>query len=186
MHDRTDGALLAAAAAGEADAFAVFYRRHLPEVLRFCVRAGGSAEVGADLTAEVFATALAACGRYRGDAGSASAWLHGITRNVLRMSRRRGQVEARARRRLAMEPIPLDDGDLRAVEELLSPADPTVTPLLDGLPADQRAALQARVVQGRRYDEIAAGLRCSEAVVRQRVSRGLRHLRAALEGDHAD
>ena len=53
--------------------------------------------------------------------------------------------------------------------------------LLAELPAEQREAITARVVDERPYEEIAATLRCSEAVVRQRVHRGLRRLRQRLE-----
>ena len=54
---------------------------------------------------------------------------------------------------------------------------------LAGLPEEQRRAIHARVVHDREYAEIAGELRCSEAVVRQRVSRGLRTLRARLAGE---
>jgi DNA-directed RNA polymerase specialized sigma24 family protein len=49
------------------------------------------------------------------------------------------------------------------------------------LPADQREAVVGRVVEERGYDELAARLECSESVVRQRVSRGLRAMRARIE-----
>jgi RNA polymerase sigma factor (sigma-70 family) len=68
---------------------------------------------------------------------------------------------------------------------MLAAEGPSVDALLERLPAEQRAALEARVLQEREYADIARSLRCSEAVVRQRVSRGLRRLRAELEGDHA-
>ena len=42
--------------------------------------------------------------------------------------------------------------------------------------------LEARVVKGRDYAEIAAQLGRSEPVVRQRVSRGLARLRLQLTG----
>ena len=51
--------------------------------------------------------------------------------------------------------------------------------LLRALPADQRAAVRARVIDGLDYSEAADVLGCSEMVVRQRVSRGLRRLRAS-------
>jgi DNA-directed RNA polymerase specialized sigma24 family protein len=53
--------------------------------------------------------------------------------------------------------------------------------LLAGLPDDQRAAIRGRVLEDRDYRELAATLLCSESVVRQRVSRGLRVLRDRLE-----
>ena len=54
---------------------------------------------------------------------------------------------------------------------------------MDRLPPDQREALRLRVLDERDYAEIARELECSEAVVRQRVSRATRTLRAMREGD---
>ena len=67
------------------------------------------------------------------------------------------------------------------MEELAS-LDPELLALLEALPADQRDALVHHVVQERSYADIAAQLRCSESVVRQRVSRGLKTLKSRLEG----
>jgi len=53
--------------------------------------------------------------------------------------------------------------------------------LLDRLPAVQRDAVHARVIDERSYAELAAELRISEANARKRVSRGLAALRAELE-----
>jgi RNA polymerase sigma-70 factor (ECF subfamily) len=51
------------------------------------------------------------------------------------------------------------------------------------LTADQREALRLRVVEERSYEEVAASLGVSEATARARVSRGLRAMGAALEGN---
>ncbi len=53
--------------------------------------------------------------------------------------------------------------------------------LIQQLPVEQRNALVARIINERSYEEIAAELRCSKSVVRQRVSRGLRTLRSEVE-----
>ena len=53
--------------------------------------------------------------------------------------------------------------------------------LLGELPTDQRRAIEGRVLEERDYRELAAELTCSESVMRQRVSRGLRSLRERLE-----
>jgi RNA polymerase sigma-70 factor (ECF subfamily) len=58
--------------------------------------------------------------------------------------------------------------------------------LLEVLPDEQREAIEAHHLDDRGYPEIAADLRCSESVVRKRVSRGLAALRAGFargEGD---
>jgi RNA polymerase sigma-70 factor (ECF subfamily) len=137
--------------------------------------------VAADLAAETFAQALASRGRFRPERGRAGAWLFGIGRHVLARSLERGRVEERARRRLKLPPLVLTDEALDAIDALLSPPGGDVVGLLGRLPADQRDAVRARILEDRSYGEIAAGLRCSECVVRQRVSRGLAAMRAGLE-----
>jgi RNA polymerase sigma-70 factor (ECF subfamily) len=178
--ERSDGELLAAIVAGDGAAFAAFYRRHLAGVVGFLVRESGDREVAADLAAEVFAAVFLAAGRFRArGAGSAVPWLRGIAQNKLRQSRRRGRVEDRARRRLAIEPEVLDDADLARVEELASSG--SALELVDRLPAGQRVAVRLRVLEGRDYGEIARQLECSEMVVRQQVSRGLKRLRTEMK-----
>ena len=93
------------------------------------------------------------------------------------MSRRRGRVEERARRRLGMPRLVLTDEVLDRIEALEGIA----VELVDDLPPDQAEAVRARIVDERDYSEIAKDLRCSEAVVRKRVSRGLESLRHRME-----
>jgi RNA polymerase sigma factor (sigma-70 family) len=178
--DRPEAELLADIAKGDDAAFAVFYRRYLPVVLRWCLRQTGSRELASDLSAEVFATALIASRRYRPESGSVVAWLLGIARNKLSESRRRGRVENAARRRLGLERIAITDADLERVEELASLDDGILARIAD-LPEDQRNAIVGRIIDERPYDEIASELSCSESVVRQRVSRGLKTLRNQVE-----
>ncbi|MEA2426011.1 MAG: hypothetical protein QOH13_2421 [Thermoleophilaceae bacterium] len=176
--DMRDDDALIAATPGDPEAFRAFYRRYETAVLRYFLNRRQTPELAADLTAEVFAAVLVAAPRFRQGGPPASAWLFGIARNLLLMSHRRGQVEDRARKRLAMEPVLLTDAALDAIESLGSGE---LVLALSGLPDDQREAVRARVLDERDYDEIARELRCSQAVVRQRVSRGLRTLRAQVE-----
>ena len=53
------------------DAFGAFYDRFEEELLAFFMRATQRAELAADLTAEVFAAALASAGLFRAELGSA-------------------------------------------------------------------------------------------------------------------
>ena len=178
--ERSDEALLAVTAL-EPAAFGTFYARHEDTVLLFFLRRAGSAELAADLTAETFAAALISAERFRPGSAPAVAWLFGIARNVWATSVRRGRVEARARRRLGLPPLVLDDPALDRVNEVAD--DGEAVRRLAALPNDQRAAIRARVLDERDYDDIARELRCSEAVVRKRVSRGLATLRSQMEGD---
>lgn len=178
--DRPDAELVAQTLKGDDAAFAAIYRRHLPVVLRWCLRHTHSPEVASDLSAEVFASALIALRRYRPEQGPLVAWLLGIARNKLSESRRRGRVENAARRRLGLERVAISDADLDRVDELSS-LDDRILRLVQDLPEDQRVAITSRVIEERPYEEIASQLACSESVVRQRVSRGLRRLRAEVE-----
>jgi RNA polymerase sigma-70 factor (ECF subfamily) len=86
-------------------------------------------------------------------------------------------VQDRARRALAMEPIVLDEADVATLDLL---AETPALEAIEQLPDDHRAAVIARHVDGESYAEIAERLACSQSVVRQRVSRGLRTLRSRL------
>lgn len=158
------------------EAFGAFYRRHEERVLRYFLRRVGDPELAADLAAETFAAALLASRRFRRAHEPAEAWLFAIARNTLSASLRRRRVESRARRRLDLPPLTITDD---VVERIAALADPALR-LVDQLPPDQREALHARVVEEREYADIADELRCSEAVVRKRVSRGLAAVRQRM------
>jgi len=172
--------LLRRVAAGDEDAFSAFYRGHLDAVVAFFQRRVGDRELAFDLTAETFAAVVVSAGSYNEDAPPV-AWLFGIARNKLRESLRRDRVADGARRRLGMEPIALDDAALERVEQRAGGGESGLQRALSELPQDTRAALLARLVEEQGYGEIAARLKCSEQVVRQRVHRGLKQLRASLE-----
>lgn len=161
------------AARREPEAFGAFYRRHEEAVLRYFIQRVRDAELAADLTAETFAAALVSSRSFRRRAEPARAWLFGIAEHTLAASLRRKQVAARARRKLELPPLSLTEEVLERVAALSDPA----LSLVDALPEAQREALQARVVDEREYPDIARELRCSEAVIRKRVSRALSTLR---------
>ena len=155
--------------------FGLFYRRHEDAILGYMMRRVREPELAADLTAETFAAALVAVERFDPGKGSGVGWLFGIARNVLGRSFERRQVEDRARRKLQMAPIELGPDVLDAVAAL--DAEREVATVLSTLPEAEAAAVHARVIDGDEYEQIAARLRCSEQVVRKRVSRGLARLR---------
>jgi RNA polymerase sigma-70 factor (ECF subfamily) len=97
------------------------------------------------------------------------------------MSWRRGRVEARARQRLRFEAMPLSDGDLDQIVEVAQGGSGTLLQLVEGLPEDEQAAIRSHVLDERSYGEIATQLKCSEMVVRKRVSRGLARIREQLK-----
>lgn len=165
---------------GTPEDFAAFYRRHEDPVLAFFLRRTASAELAADLTAETFARVLEGRDRFDPALGDVGAWLFGIARNLLATSLKRGRVDDDMRRQLRLQPLVLDDAALERIEQL---SERRALDALSALPEDQRDAVFGRVVDQQSYDELAASLRCSESVVRQRVSRGLRALRHRLDAD---
>lgn len=174
---RTDGELLVATRS-DPQAFAVFYRRHVRGVLAFFRRQVAAPEVALDLTAETFAAALEGAERYEPRPEPARGWLYGIAWNKLHEAKRRGRAEDRVRRALGMAPIVLSDEGIERIEALTGGR---AFELLQSLPQDQRDAVRARILDERAYQEIAVELQCSQSVVRQRVSRAMRAMRAELE-----
>lgn len=151
-------------------------------LLQFFMHATGRADLAADLTAETFARAIEVIANYDPARGRADQWLFGLARNILSESYRRGRVDAAARQRLGFPRLVLDDHAIEVISRIgATPGEATLA--LAELPHDQRQAIQARVLDERDYDQIANELQCSEAVVRQRVSRGLGALRTRLAGD---
>jgi RNA polymerase sigma factor (sigma-70 family) len=162
--------------------FAAFYEHFEKPVLRYFARATGASDLTADLTAETFARALESLPAYDPARGRPDQWVFGIARNVLNESFRIGRVESAARRRLGLPDLVLDDHTIATIERLSAGQEPVGRAFAE-LPAEQQEAIDARVLRERDYPEIASDLRCSEAVVRQRVSRGLRALRTRLAGE---
>jgi RNA polymerase sigma-70 factor (ECF subfamily) len=162
------------------EAFAVFYRRYERLVAGWLMRRTAQPELAADLTAEVFAAAYLAAPRFREGPEPAGAWLLGIARNKLWRSLRDHRAESSARGRLGVQRIELTDETLAALEEL---RDWGALELLEELPAEQRDAIRARVIDELDYDELASSVHVSPSTARKRVSRGLTALRRRFEQD---
>jgi RNA polymerase sigma factor (sigma-70 family) len=176
QEQRSDTELLLAACTS-AEPFGVFYERHFAAVLAFFRRRVRGPEEAFDLAAETFAAALAAIPRFQPGPEPPRAWLFAIARHKLSEALRSSRIQDEARRALAMQPIQLDDEAIQTLETIAST--PAIE-LLATLTAEQREAIEDHHIKERGYAEIAAGLRCSESVIRKRVSRGLAVLHAQL------
>jgi RNA polymerase sigma-70 factor (ECF subfamily) len=177
---RSDAELLLAARTSS-EPFGVFYERHVDSVLAFFRRRVPGPEEAFDLTAETFAAALASVARFEPGPEPPQAWLFAIARHKLSEALRSSRVQDEARRALAMQPIELDDEGIEIVEQTVGAA----VELLEALGPEQREAIKEHHVEERGYAEIAAELRCSESVIRKRVSRGLAALQAQLRNGEA-
>src|SRR5215218_3034033 len=161
---RTDAELLRRSAR-DPEAFGAFYDRHAATVLAYFQRRTACAESAADLTAETFASAFRSRRRYRDTGVPAIAWVLGIARHLLADSIRNERVEDRARRRLGLERVELDDEALHRIEELadLAPVRERLDAALAELPPDSAEAVRLRVDAELPYAEVARRLGCTEA-----------------------
>lgn len=171
--------LAARAAGGDPRAFVTLYRELYPPVARFVARRAASAADAEEVVARAFHQLLEALPRLDPSRGTVLGFTLAIARNAL-------ADEARSRRAGGLSelgPEALDRADgrpgaderLQERERLLA-----VARLVDGLPAETRELLELRFGDGLRHAEIAALTGASEAAVKQRVSRAVRELRAAL------
>jgi RNA polymerase sigma factor (sigma-70 family) len=157
----------------DAGAFRALYDRYADRIRRYHLRRCRDEEAALDLLAETFAQAWCVRRAFRDEAdGSAGPWLYGIARNVLLQSVRRERLEDSARQRLGA----LEGADRPLVTPEQSWLD-DVDELLQDLPAEQRAAVELRVLDDMPYDRVASRLSVSPETARMRVHRALKHLR---------
>ena len=156
----------------------MFYRRHERAVVAFLGRRSGEPQLTVDLTAETFARAYVARDQFDATRGAARGWLLGIARHVLAGSLEKGRVENEAREHLGMQTVRVSDRTLSSVEQaVIESGEMVVQGWLEPLPDSEREAVRRHGLEDTSYTQLAAELSCSEAVVRQRVSRGLSRLR---------
>lgn len=163
-----------------------FYALHADQLLIWFTRRVFDGEVALDLTSETFAQAYVSAGRFRGNGQrEAAAWLYGIARHQLGRYQRRGRAETKAMRRLGLEVPTLGDEDLQRLERKaeLSDLRRRMAPRLDRLSAEQRQALQLRIVDELPYPQVANRLGVNEAAARARVSRALKALANAFDNE---
>jgi RNA polymerase sigma factor (sigma-70 family) len=168
----------------EPEAFARFYDDHAEPLLAYLAKRVYDADVALDLTAETFAQAYVARGRFRGSTdGEAAAWLYKIAKRQLARYFRSGNVERKALRRLGIEPPQLDEEQQARIEELAEVAAlrGALRAELGRLSPAHRDALELRIVEELSYPEVARRLSISEQAARARVSRGLKALASALD-----
>jgi RNA polymerase sigma factor (sigma-70 family) len=184
---RNDAELLKAAWQ-DPEAFREFYDRYAVWIRSWFLRHTGSEPGSLDLTAETFAQAWHASRRFRDEAdGSGAPWLFGIARNLLRQYHKHNRIESAARERMGLQATSAECEDYERIDERSEVR--SLTPLLRhavrALPAEQRRALELRVVHQLPYEAVAGRLGCSQNAARLRVSRALRALTTQMNSAQA-
>ena len=181
--DSTDAALLTAASHGDADSFAVFFRRHVTPVTLYGVRRCSDPDDVADLVAETFLVALQASGRYVPETDTALPWLFGIARRVLAKQRRRRAGTRRLLVKATNAHLLFTSSEEDAVAAAIDAA--RQAPLLEAglatLSTSEREVLELVAYDGLTPSEVAAMLNLSPNAARLRLSRARRHLRQVLD-----
>lgn len=181
--DRSDADLLAAAARGDGEAYAVLFRRHVHSITAYAVRRCANSDEVADLVAETFMTALGAAGRYRPDTPTALPWLFGIARRVLYRQRRKAAGLARLRIKAGNAFPRYEGSEEEAISSAIDAArrQPAIAAALDALPKGEREALELVAYHGLTPSEAAVVLDITPNAARLRLSRARKRMRDALE-----
>jgi RNA polymerase sigma-70 factor (ECF subfamily) len=161
---------------------AALFAAHHARLERYYDRRLRDPQLAEDLTAETYLRAHGSRERFTGADGDAVRWLYGIAHHVLADHWRRSEASDAALRRVPVE-LDIDvDEDPEDVLRVLARAQlrDLVEPALRRLPADQRAALDLRVVDELPYGEVASRLNVNTQLARARVSRGLAALAATF------
>lgn len=187
----SDAEVLAAVAAGDADALGVLWRRHAAAVVGFCIRRCATADDVADAAAETFLAAWRAAGGYRPETDTAAPWLLGIARHVVARQHRRVAVSLRLAERLIRraEAAPRFAGEeYEAVDAAVDAAKqaPAIAAALRALPAREREVLELVAYDQLEPAEAARVLGVSPNAARLRLSRARRRLQERLPEMTAD
>jgi RNA polymerase sigma-70 factor (ECF subfamily) len=178
----SDDALMGRVARMDAEAFEVFYDRHISSAYALAYRIVGSRTAADDVSQEAFLSVWRSAARYDAALGNARSWILAVVRNraidhlrrVTRTKQREVQDEALAER----HPAPPSDGTESTA--LRNAAAGETRELLDELSEDQRRVIELSFYSGYSHSEIAELLDLPLGTVKARVNRGLARMRNVL------
>lgn len=166
-----DRDLVAKAGRGDVDAFNLLVSRWERRVFNYILRLVGNREDALDLTQDVFLKAYQNVGKLD-DHSRFAPWLYRIAHNesfsLLRRHRPDGEE-------LHESPPPAPGPRLLPVETALA-----VTSALGRLNQEQREAVELKIYQGFKFDEMADILGCPVSTVKSRLYTALDLLKEAL------
>ena len=156
------------------------FREHYGSIFRYLRRKTGSAEQAEELTQQVFADAVAALRTFRPGETPVLAALYALARRRLADAVRRS-------RRGRPPPVPVDElADVLVEPERDQELTQALRRALARLPPELGMVVVLKLVEGRRFADIAARLGVSEAACRKRFQRGLEPKTILQEQRHPD
>lgn len=185
---QADADRLARARAGDEAALAELYERHVDALWSFVFyRVGRDPALCEDVVQDTFLLAFERGESFDPARGSFTAWLFGLSRNLIRKqlrSRDRAHELAATWERIdatlvqlfqGLEREPLGD-EVLVREETRDLVQMTIA----NLPDDYRDALERKYVRGQSLHELAAAFACSEAAAKSMLARARRAFRDAF------
>jgi RNA polymerase sigma-70 factor (ECF subfamily) len=179
----SEGELIRRARAGDQDAFAELVMAHADRVYGALRRFGLDADEADEVAQEVFVRAWRGLPHFQ-ERSRFSTWLYRIAFNEAqrRLSRRRAaRVEPNADEVDPLASVPDSPGLSPEAQTLEGEFARTLERALEQLPADWRAAVVLRDVEGLSTREAADVVGVREAAFKSRLHRGRLQLRALLE-----
>jgi RNA polymerase sigma-70 factor, ECF subfamily len=171
--------LVAAAKAGDSDAFAELVRATQADVYTLAYRLTGNEDDARDVAQEAFFRAFKSLKRFRGDSRF-STWMYRITANCAstHLTRRsKGRHDELSDDDSVLDERPESDPEAMAEAGILRDR---VSAALDDLPQILRAVVVLRDVYDLPHDAIASELGISESAAKVRLHRARRKLRERL------
>ena len=157
------------------------FRHHKAKIYRYLLRRTGSHHDAEELTQRVFVDAVAALSDSNPPPRSLLAWLYAIAERRLIDELRRRERAEKGRASLAVA----QGGDQQ--DPLYGPAAArALRDSIQRLPREQQEVVVMKILEGRRFGEIARLLGTTEAACKMRFSRAIHQLRSNLEREGFD
>ncbi len=185
----SDGALIQAHLAGDAQAFTLLVRRYKDRVYAAAFRVVHDPDAAAEIAQETFVRAHRKLGGFRAES-SLYTWLYRIAvnlaKNRLRDNARKGRDKGVSLEAMeaghgglarALESADANPGEAAAAQELRA----ILWECLDALAEHYREAFVLRVIEGAEYAEIAAALNIPGGTVKSRMNAARKQLAACLD-----
>jgi len=177
-----DSRLIQECLRGHSEAYAVIVRKYQDRLYNTVYRITSSAEDARDLVQDAFIQAYRNLERFQGDS-SFYTWIYRIAVNAAISHKRRQKVTVSFEfgpRGGAFDPA--DEATRSDPSDRLEQydRDRQVREAIEGLPAEYRAVLVMKEIDGHRYETIAHMLNCPIGTVRSRLHRARLELRERL------
>jgi RNA polymerase sigma-70 factor (ECF subfamily) len=179
----TDGALVANARAGDADAFRLLVERHSRRLFHLAFRMTGNEQDAEDVVQESFLRAYRRLGQFD-ERASFGTWLYRIAANCsIDVMRSKGQRAQQTVENELEDPVlSLRSNDPSPERSALSAeVRDRVAEAMNELSPVERAAFVLRHFEGMRMEEVGRAMGCQTNAAKHSVFRAVQKLRRALE-----